>query len=119
MYYKMTITKTASSTPSESKSTYDVVTLKFQTLPDLVMELMELYPMLNSRNISKKQCIYVDKIDGDTVNVGFCISFWDDCYGECRKFHETHWIEFAKVEESPIELNNIKDHLKALEAKND
>ncbi len=96
-YVEVDITKTSKGySPKSAWQTFDNESKTFKNMVEAKNWLHDEY------GNSRKQRMYHD-IDGDSKHIGYVIGFRNSDYQE--KWLEQHWINFAEVERTLIQLS--------------
>jgi len=98
--YRIVITETARGSLRDEPHIFNGIAQEFNTLGDLKDFLIERYGKMPGR----RKKIYVEK-NGETVEVGFIHSFWNqDVSHNSKPWYQTDWIEAQKIDQQPVIL---------------
>ena len=102
MYYKLQINETGRNSLKEQASFFNTIIEKFGGLPEVKNYLEERYGKLPKG----KNKVYQDTKQGETLEIGFTHSFWNqDISHNSKSWFQTDWISIFEVNEKPILLN--------------
>ena len=102
MYYKLQIDETGRNSLKEQPSLFNTIVKKFRELSEVKNYLAERYDKIPKG----KNKIYQDTKQGESLEIGFTHSFWNqDISHNSKSWFQTDWISIFEVNEKPVLLN--------------
>ena len=102
MYYKLQIEETGRNSLKEQVSFFNTIIEEFSELSEVKNYLAERYGKIPKG----KNKVYQDTKQGESLEVGFLHSFWNqDVSHNSKSWFQTDWISISEVTEKPVLLN--------------
>ena len=105
MYYELIISETSRNSLKDPSLFFNIIKESFKNLKELKEYLVERYGKIPTG----KYKIYTDTKDGESKEVGFLHSYWNnDISHNSKNWYQTDWVEINEINKKTVLLKDIK-----------